>query len=152
VNSLRHTLHHVRFETFMALKIEFVVFWVVVPCSMVIGCCEDGGSTVLWKMLVSNHHTAWCRNPENHKFCTVSCLRTLHFWTSDLKLFTKWCNQVCSTSYTLLHYGIRHSDIVLPATVNCSTNIPSSIYVCLTGLWTLIFIGPLWLILSSNSE
>jgi len=53
----QHTLfHHVRSEFFMAVKIQFEVFWIVMPCSVMAGLPtlqrsilpEDGGSMNLW--------------------------------------------------------------------------------------------------------
>jgi len=80
------------------VKIDFVVFWVVVPCNVVVGYHLFGGlkyfSSALkmeatWSSdtLVSTHHTTWHDNPENHEFqahnrfsdsCSVSCM-----WLSD---------------------------------------------------------------------
>jgi hypothetical protein len=63
--------YRARFESFTAVKTEFVVFGVIVPRSVVIGYHlfnpEDGGSTIL-REVVSNHLTTQHNNPENHKF------------------------------------------------------------------------------------
>jgi len=52
-----HFYHDVKFEVFMAM-ITSCGFWVVVPCSVVVGHPEGGGSTVLWNIGIQPpHHT-----------------------------------------------------------------------------------------------
>jgi hypothetical protein len=68
----------VRFEVFMTVKIQFKVFWVVMPCSVVVGYECFGGPCQIYlhftlkmeaawfsKTLVSYHNTAWHYNPED---------------------------------------------------------------------------------------
>jgi hypothetical protein len=44
LNSMAEYSSVARFEVFMALMIEFMVFWVVAPCSVVVGCQRFQGS------------------------------------------------------------------------------------------------------------
>jgi hypothetical protein len=73
-----HTYVHFNFLTSVAF--QFDVFWVVTPCSVVVGyqqrfrdpCClhlhnpEDLEVTLTSKTLVSYQNTTWRHNPEDH--------------------------------------------------------------------------------------
>jgi hypothetical protein len=63
-----------------------MVLWVVVPCSVVVGYQRFGElkmeTAQCSKMLVSNHHTTWCNNLENHEFC-LHCHENLTFYIKD---------------------------------------------------------------------
>jgi len=57
----------------MVVKIEFIVFWIIALCSVVV---MQPPSTTLKieaaqssKPLISSQYAACCNNPENHKFC-----------------------------------------------------------------------------------
>jgi hypothetical protein len=83
-------LSYVRDLSFFTAKTEFVVFWGVATCGVMAGYQRFGGPCCLhlhgWSQwwprtstlnmwvtrssetLVSNHHTTWHNNPENHEF------------------------------------------------------------------------------------
>jgi len=56
-------MFNVRFEVFMAMKIQVGVFWVVTPCSDVVGQWRQHGPL---QTLVSYHNTTRHHNPEDH--------------------------------------------------------------------------------------
>jgi hypothetical protein len=71
-------------DVFVAMKIKVAVFWVVIPCSDVVGqsILEDHTASIFTvmmetalssKMLVS-YVTTWCHNPEDCNLKEVSCL------------------------------------------------------------------------------
>jgi hypothetical protein len=62
--SLKLPVISVRFEVFMAVKIEFLVFWLVELHSVVVGYQHFGGLHCL--------HTVQCNNPENRKFSVIN--------------------------------------------------------------------------------
>jgi len=68
------TVTEVRFQVFMALKIEYMDFSVAAPlCG---GWIPTFQRTVMPppSTLVSDHHTTWCNNPENHECHSCYCL------------------------------------------------------------------------------
>jgi hypothetical protein len=76
-----------RFEVFTAVKMEFVGFWVVVLCRVVVGyhhfeglCCLKMEAAWFSEILVISQHTTMSYNPENHKFHSCCWLKTLSFW------------------------------------------------------------------------
>jgi hypothetical protein len=60
-------------ELLMVVKIEFMVFWFLMLCSVVVGyqCFAGLKMEAAWssETLESNHHTTWCNNPESYEFC-----------------------------------------------------------------------------------
>jgi hypothetical protein len=74
----------VRFKVFMAVKTEFVIFWVVELCSVVVEYqptlkMEAAQSS---ETLVSNHHTTWCNNPRTMNvniLFTIKILEKIHY-------------------------------------------------------------------------
>jgi hypothetical protein len=71
----------------MVVQIEFMVFWVAAPCSVVVGYQHFRGPSVSILRINLNCHTAWYNNPENMNLramrlvflfhvpvlCTMSC-------------------------------------------------------------------------------
>jgi len=60
----------VRFEVFIVIKIQ-VVFWILIPCSDVVGYQHFGGPCCMLplcssEVMVSYHITIWYQNPEDH--------------------------------------------------------------------------------------
>jgi len=58
-----------RFDVFMAVKIQVEVFWVVMPCSVVVGHRRFGGPCCLHLQVLVNYHNSTRRqNPEDLDF------------------------------------------------------------------------------------
>jgi hypothetical protein len=85
---------HTRYEVFMAVEFQVVVFWIVMPCSVVVGyqcfrrffCLHLQGEAARFsKMLASYCNTTWCHNPEDHNLNTVKPDFKITPW--DLKVF-----------------------------------------------------------------
>jgi len=63
-----------RYEVFTVVKIHVTVFWVVTPCSVVVGYVLEDHLQVkveaAWscETLLSYHNTTWYHNPEDLDF------------------------------------------------------------------------------------
>jgi hypothetical protein len=97
------------FEVFTAVMIQVEVFWIVTPCSVVVGYQRFRGPFFTPKMeaawssetSVSCHITIWRHNPENHD---LNCL-----WYCKIKKIYSmrhiyFANAVFRISHTLLNY------------------------------------------------
>jgi len=57
----------------------YLIFWVVVLCSMDTKVLEDCAASNFRVEIVSNHHTTWHKNIENLKSCKT------HFLSNELQ-------------------------------------------------------------------